>query len=208
MAWTSPRTWVANVTALTALAMNTDLRDNLNYLKGLLDGTDTTNNVTVASGLKVSANKQADPTTGGVGLHMSVNRSGGQAEVNFFNVNSNPTAAFDWRIYNGSAWVTALALSPAGKLTGLGFYDSGATSVGASTTVNLTHGFASRPRFVWGWQAAASATLADGSGTIATTLATVPNGWTHTFIYSANASVVRVDNTTGGTIYVRVFAML
>jgi hypothetical protein len=39
MVWNSPRTWVANVTAITAAALNTDLRDNLNYLKSLLDGT-------------------------------------------------------------------------------------------------------------------------------------------------------------------------
>lgn len=42
MAWTSPRTWVAG-TVLTAAQLNTDVRDNLGYLKA----TPTINTVTL-----------------------------------------------------------------------------------------------------------------------------------------------------------------
>jgi len=36
MGWTSPRTWVAG-SVLTAAQLNTDVRDNLNYLQGITD---------------------------------------------------------------------------------------------------------------------------------------------------------------------------
>ncbi len=39
--WTSPRTWVANVTAITASALNTDIRDNESYLKEVIAGTNS-----------------------------------------------------------------------------------------------------------------------------------------------------------------------
>jgi len=40
MAWTSPATWAVNA-VLTAAQLNTHLRDNLAYLKGVLAGADT-----------------------------------------------------------------------------------------------------------------------------------------------------------------------
>lgn len=197
MAWTAPRTWVANVTAITALALNTDLRDNLLYLKGLLDGTGGAVTVTVPDNLQIEND-----------ANFTLFKAGNYAYLGY---DANDYAAYD-RTNNYFNWfiggANKLQLDGNGMLTGAGFYDSGATSVGASSTVNLTHGFAARPRFVWGWQAPASATLGDTSGTTATTLTTVPNGWTLAFIYSATASVIRVDNTTGSTVYVRVFAML
>lgn len=40
MAWTIPRNWTAGE-LITALIMNTHIRDNLNYLKGQVDAADT-----------------------------------------------------------------------------------------------------------------------------------------------------------------------
>ena len=58
MAWTTPRTWVA-AEVVTASVMNTHVRDNLAYLKGILDGT-------VAGNLIVTGNITASGSVQGV----------------------------------------------------------------------------------------------------------------------------------------------
>src|SRR5688500_13540532 len=154
MAWSVPITWVANVTAITAARLNTDLRDNLNYLKGLLDGTGS-DTVNVPSTLVINND---------ILYHLQVNGGNPRILVDTGDLFAFIRASNDWRFITGGA--DTLTISGAGKLTGTGFYDSGATAIGTSTTVDVAHGLGARPRFVFGyWTTAGAAALDPASAT-------------------------------------------
>src|SRR5687768_14477793 len=126
MVWSAPRTWVANVTAITAAALNTDLRDNLNYLKGLLDGTGPAINVTLPAGLVFPATIGTRIVLYGDGLNryqIGVESGAtwlmGDGGIRFYDDADTPASS-----------PPRLALDTAtGKLTGTGFFDSGATAI-------------------------------------------------------------------------------
>lgn len=195
MAWTSPRTWVALTTAITAAALNTDLRDNLNYLKGLLDGTGSTD-VTVPADLYVANDAN-------FGLQKSTNPrllfDSGPDEIAYDRTNN----LYAIKV----AGANALTIDSTGKLTGAGFYDSGAVSIAAGVSTDFSHGLGARPRFVRGWfSTVGSADLADGSTAQTPNILVGGSAADVRFSYSTN-TVSRVTNGLGVTAWVRVFAM-
>lgn len=91
MAWTSPITFVANA-VLTAAQLNVNLRDNLNYLKGVAGGV-TIDNALAARGDGVQG------AIGSAGDLASI-RSGGASGTVFFN-----SAGSRYIHYDGSSYV-------------------------------------------------------------------------------------------------------
>jgi hypothetical protein len=182
MAWTNPRTWVANVTAITAAALNTDLRDNLNYLKGLLDGTGS-DTVTVPGTLVVDDANYSLLMSGGTLPAINVDTGG---DIWFYN---RPINTYTWRV----AGLDVLTVDANGKLGGRGFYDSGAVTIADTATQAFTHGLGAR---------------ADTSTTGVNTIVPDPNATTQVHFTTATNTVISVRNVTGVTRYARVFAML
>jgi hypothetical protein len=198
MPFTAPRTWVANVTAITAAALNTDLRDNLNYLKGLVDGTGGAVTVTVPYQLAVANDGNFRLWTDAFGPHITLDTDD---KLHYDRANNT----FAW--YIGAA--LKLSLNTYGELKGAGFYDSGALTIADTATSNLSHGLAFRPRFVFGYYTSVSVAPLDGDSTtginpiVADVTATSVVHFT-----TISATTISVRNLTGGTRYARVYAMV
>lgn len=188
MPYSAPRTWVANVTAITAAALNTDLRDNLNYHQGLLDGTGS-GNVTVPDALIV------DDT------NLRLFMSGGNPWLQW--------DATDFLVYNRASNLlilqiggsNVLLVDSAGKLTGTGFYASSITTIANTVNGTFTHGLGARPRFIGGFRAAVGVTPA------------IPVGFEFASgsicrFTNADNSAITVNNQVGSSQDVIVFAML
>lgn len=197
MPWTSPKTWVVGA-ILTAAELNTNVRDNLNYLKGLLDGTGTDA-------------VRFPPAT-----------------VRFYNdtnfwlsmIAGNPFLAWDADDYlqydrtNNHlnfhiATALKLRVDANGKLTGAGFFDSGEFSRapgGAASKIN--HGLAARPRLVIGIQSTVSGVVGNDAS------ASVISGITEystaaIYILDWNNTQITYNNGSASTTwYGRFFAML
>jgi hypothetical protein len=106
MAWTSPMTWVANA-ILTAAQMNTYIRDNLNYLKGVAGTVSIDSGITLATadtGLIVSSN-----TAGAAAI--TIQRTDATSPVYF------RTTAFDKDLYITGARYVGIGAAPVSKLT-------------------------------------------------------------------------------------------
>lgn len=192
----------ATTGAIITAAYGNILRDNLAYHQGLLDGT--------------GSDIVKFPTT-----VRFVNDNNFSAEIS----GGNPIIRFDSsgsdfllydRTNNILQFYVASALKfqvdSGGKVTGTGFYDSGTVTVaGGTTSPTFSHGFAVRPRLIGGWWAtAASSDLDDGSSTFVRRLASqVPGtfGETEPYLSDATATTIRGGNPTGGTVYMRVFAI-
>ena len=194
MAWTSPRTWVANVTAITALALNTDLRDNLNYLKGLLDGTGgdyvvTPEELYVENDLNFALFKDG-------GLNPTL-----VADTNDWLTYSR--ASNSWNFLVGGA--STLVLASDGKLTGTGFYESttAGTLITSGSSQGFLHGLGAQPRYVFVWYGTSGA----GNQTNVATPATLSVGATVRFS-AVDSTNILVINNTAGSIYARVVAIL
>jgi hypothetical protein len=188
MAWTAPRTWVANA-ILQAAQLNTDIRDNLLYLKGLLDGTGA-DDVTLPRRLFLSDGA----LTGGVklgsrarlfsravadfgGPHLTVNayhdgtnwvREDTTQAAYLLSLTGGAAGYAWWYAAAGAnpiAWTTLLALDTAGKLTGSAVWNSGRFAVAAGATVDTNHAWLTpglRPAFVLGYYQAGTQIL-DGN---------------------------------------------
>lgn len=197
MAWTSPRTWVANVTAITALALNTDLRDNLNYLKGLLDGTGA-DNVTVPANLRIA----------------------NDAAFELFLSGGNPWLELDTDdalVYNRASDIflvriggtNVLQVASNGKLIGSAFYDSGQITAASGAGVQTAlHGLGARPRVVAGIESATSGVVGVDSSSSVVGLMTRSGGGSVVNFSDHNNSNIRYTNSGGSTMYIRIFAML
>lgn len=199
MAWTSPRTWVANVTAITALALNTDLRDNLNYLKGLLDGTGS-GNVTVPDSLFIDNDANFALSFPGAGLPQ-ITFDTGSDYLRYSRATNQVIFAIGGAL--------PLFFDATGKLSGTGFYASGAASLASAGTASLTHGLGARPRFVWGWFNTTSlAAAADTSSTANFTIRDDQTPGTTVYWFDCTNTTLRITNNTGVTAYYTVYAML
>lgn len=189
MAWTTPATVVTG-DIITAAYGNTYVRDNTAYLKGLLDGTGS-GTVTVPGKLSIANDAAffldksgADPLLQwDTNDYMAYSRSG-----NHYSVVIGAALAFD--------------IDANGKLTGIGFYDSGAFSAGAGVTTTLHTGWgANQPRFVWGY-------WGNGSGTITLPIAgfDAPAGASKFGNVDVASDAIEVINGSGSTHWFRVFA--
>lgn len=157
--------------------------------------------LSVQGAITTLANSGA-PTGGPESLVISGNKSGGSAEVNFYNTFNAAGAGFDFWVFSGGAFAQALALATTGKLTGKGFYDSGIFSLvnGASTLLN--HGLGARPRFYAG----VYDTTSTDANLVSPVTPTVAAGVAA--IYHIDASQIGAVGISGLTIYLRIFAML
>jgi hypothetical protein len=147
MAWTAPRTWVANA-VLAAAQLNTDIRDNLLYLKGLLDGT--------------GADAVSFPTTAQFGLsNFFAGPSGGNP---LLNLDSGDGLSYDRAANVLTVTIGGLAklqVDANGKLTGAALWNSGRFAVAAGATVDTNHAWLTaglRPAFVLGFYQAGTQT--------------------------------------------------
>jgi hypothetical protein len=147
MAWTSPRTWVSGI--LSSAALNTDVRDNENYLKGLLDGTGTDAVITPTTLQIANTANWLLALTGGFPL------------INF---DANDYIIYDrtnnlFRLGIGGA--DKLDIDANGKITGGAVWNSGRFAVAAGATVDTNHGWLTlglRPAFVLGFYQAGTQT--------------------------------------------------
>jgi hypothetical protein len=189
VAWTSPKTWSV-AEKVTAALMNLHLRDNLLYLKGLLDGSGS-DQVRVPSSLVV-----LNDSNFYVGNTSTTDRFG-------MGVDTNDWWDFD-RVANTFRWIIggglALTLDSGGKLSGAGFYDSGEVSVSAGSTQGFAHGLGAQPRFLAVYFGTAGSTTNIATPAFLSVGATVR--------YSANSNTtISVTNNHGSAWTVRVFAM-
>lgn len=192
MAWVSPRTWVASA-ILTAAQLNTDVRDNLNYLKGLLDGTGS-DAVTVPGVLNIMADS----------LFSFQKTSGDPIWV---------MDANDWlqwqrasnalRLVIGA--VEKFAIDGNGKLTGAGFFDSGEVSIAATGYLSVPHGLPARPRFVSAWGGLSSGTANSKTLPFGHSTQIPANELT---INDVDATRVYLYNGYGATRYANVYCIL
>lgn len=193
MAWSTPYTATAG-TILTAATWNVYVRDDLSYLKGLLDGTGGAVTVRVPSTLELVGD-----------ANFNLNIGGGNPILQF---DSGPDSFAYIRASNFFQWIVAgglkMQLDSAGKLTGAGFYDSGELSLAASASSSPSHGLGAKPRFVWGYLSTVSGEVA---GTAATAILT-GTGTATIFISTVSSTTIVVQNTAGATRYARVLAML
>lgn len=162
---------------------NTYLRDNMAYLKSLLDGTGGAVTVTVPNALRITNDSF-------FGLR---NPGGGP----LFEVDSGDYFYFD-RATNTFQWVVGsvqkFLLDSNGKLTGAGFYSSGEVAVATGGSVAVNHGLGARPRFVQVWGSTASG--AENSKT------------TPYSVGSATSTQLTFAQNTGVTLYINFYAML
>lgn len=94
MAWTDPKTWVAG-DALTASLLNTEVKDNLNYLKGV--HAEATLNETSDYTTTSTTFVDVDATEGK--LQLTVTTNGGDVLVHFHGAYiSGATALFDIKV--------------------------------------------------------------------------------------------------------------
>jgi hypothetical protein len=91
---------------------NTYYKGNLDYLKSVVDGTlagqippGALSSSTFAGVVATHANGVVPTATAAVGGAISSNKSGGGAEVNFYNAFNGVFAGFDFWGWNGSAYV-------------------------------------------------------------------------------------------------------
>jgi hypothetical protein len=142
---------VANA-VLAAAQLNTDIRDNLLYLKGLLDGT--------------GADAVAFPTTAQFGLAgFFAGPSSGNPLLNF---DSGDGFVYD-RAANSLVLniggLAKLQVDANGKLTGAALWNSGRFAVAAGATVDTNHAWLAnslRPAIVFGYYAGGTQIL-DGN---------------------------------------------
>jgi hypothetical protein len=163
---------------LSAAALNTDIRDNENYLKGLLDGTGA-DDVTLprrlflpdgalAGGVKLGSRarlfSRASADFGGPYLTVNAYHDGTNwvredtTQAAYLLSLTGGAAGYAWWYAaagaNPIAWTTLLALDTAGKLTGSAVWNSGRFAVAAGATVDTNHPWLSvtlRPAFVLGF---------------------------------------------------------
>jgi hypothetical protein len=163
---------------LSSAALNTDIRDNENYLKGLLDGTGA-DDVTLprrlflpdgalAGGVKLGSRarlfSRASADFGGPYLTVNAYHDGTNwvredtTQAAYLLSLTGGAAGYAWWYAaagaNPIAWTTLLALDTAGKLTGSAVWNSGRFAVAAGATVDTNHPWLSvtlRPAFVLGF---------------------------------------------------------
>lgn len=217
MAWNSPRTWVANVTAITAAALNTDLRDNLLYLFGFTDGS-TGGTITRPSGnddqalrwllggsryarvqaaagtaIFLAANGYYDGTnwnrddTSQPIMRVGIDQTAGIFAIGRAAAGSNPATIIE-----------LLDVDSGGKLTGAGFYDSGPVSVANGVTQSFAHGFGVRPRFVFGLF---------GNPTVAVPVAIYVVAAATCRLTQVDITNITVNNAVGSTTFIQMFAI-
>lgn len=190
MVWSAPRTWVASVTAITAAALNADLRDNLNYLKGLLDGTGS-GDVTVPAGLALNND--------------SVNKltKNGSNPIWFMDT----LDSFQYDRASNSWWfavggTVVLTISSTGQLTGGSFYESTPTSVANTVNQGFTHGLGVQPRWVGAWYGTSGAGNQQNPAVVsAVNIAGMVR------VQAADSTTISVVNNVGSTQFVRVVAI-
>jgi hypothetical protein len=150
MAWTAPATVVTG-DIITAAWGNTFVRDNPNYLKGLLDGTGA-DNVTVPAQLAFVNDAQFFANKDGTGPYFRFDTGD---YIQYDRTNNR------YDIYIGGALM--LRLDGSGRLLGgAAAWRSGIFTVAAGATVDTNHAWgtaALRPAFVWGYYAAGAQTL-------------------------------------------------
>jgi hypothetical protein len=194
MAWTAPRTWIPGA-ILAAAQLNTDIRDNLSYLKGLLDGTGGATAVTVPDRLAIHND---------AAYYLDV-------------VSSDPRMIYDtndylWYLRSTNVWTvviggtSVLTVDGNGKLAGAGFYSSGEQAITAGNTITVNHGLAARPRFVGGFFINSSGVENAKTSPI---LVSYDNGWTNAVIItSVTSTQISIKNALGVTEYAHVYAQL
>lgn len=188
MAWTAPATAVTG-DIIPASFWNTYGRDNLAYLKGLLDGTGS-DSVILPGQLRVNGDS-----------NFVVYKNAPYTIVQF---DSGDDVLYDrtnnlylFRVGGVVKW----QLDGNGKQTGAGFYDSGEVSVSAGSTQGFSHGLGARPRFIAVYFGTA------GSMNNIATPAFISVGATVRFS-AVDTTTISVVNNHGSTWTVRVFAML
>jgi hypothetical protein len=182
VAWTNPFTAITG-NIITAADWNTSGRDDLNYLKGLLDGTVTTtlavSETQVLESLYATTSTKARLFQVQGVWHLSINASLSAGVWSRDNVSE---VAWLYRLggltsggtdsltvlraapaANPITWANHLILDNAGKLTGAGFYSSGVFALAAGASAGLANPFGGTgtPRFVFGKYAAGTQTEAN-----------------------------------------------
>lgn len=210
MSWSTPATAVTG-DVIPASFWNTNGRDNLNYLKGLLSGS-ATDPVTLAALLTLNAGVVA---AGGVGLASGANFGNTPPPA------SDSRVYIGWNITNGGrdgaivvndtgplliyskpggVLTAILSIGTDGKLTGKGFYDSGEFVVTTNSSVTLNHGLGGQPRRLLGYH---------GGGTPTNTMRMNALGISgEVGISSATVTQIVVVNNTALSTNARVFAQL
>ena len=183
MAWTTPATAVTG-DIIPASFWNTYGRDNLAYLKSLLDGTGGAVTVTVPGPLRIENDANFGP-----------NLFGGNPVFNFDPGDAilYDRAANIWNLYFGGS--SKLAVNASGKITGTAFYNSGEISVTNGGTPTVSHGLGARPRFVSVYKATTSGS--EDSKTQRVDPVTI-----------TNTQIFATPNTDGATRYYNIYAML
>jgi hypothetical protein len=185
--WATPPT--ATTGNIITAANGNVWRDDLNYLKGQIDGTGSGDN-TMPSGLILNND--------------SVNKLTKNGANPIWFVDTLDSLQYDratnaWWFAVGGTVITTMAST--GKLTGGAFYDSGVVSVANGGNLNATHGLGDLPRFVAGWFHASANPP---------TFPLAMDGLTaHTIgISTVTTTQITAFNTSGGTKNMRVVAML
>lgn len=184
MAWTAPITYVSGAVA-TAAGMNTYVKDDLAYLKTVVDGTTPATALEIAdANFKIYNN---------AGVFMLIQFDTGTDDFYYDRTNN----LFYWRI----GGVNKLSLDGTGKLTGAGFYSSGETSITNGNSATLAHGLGARPRFVAGFHLGTT-------GTEDAKVVPVVLGSTASVVGTLNvdATNIIVANNFGATRFVHIYA--
>lgn len=192
MAWTTPKTWAVRE-KVTAALMNTHLRDNLAWLRGMLDGTGS-GTLTTPGNLNVS--NDVDFNLQKLSATQPILSFDGNDYIEY-----NRTAnTFILRI----AGANKLTLDTNGLLTGAGFFESTEYSVANGATQNIPHGFTGTPRDVEGRYN----TVTGDSGRTRCLAKGYTAPASSCYISEVGATNIVVINNTGATVYVKVWARL
>lgn len=193
MAWTSPKTWSV-AEKVTAALMNTHLRDNLLWLRGVLDGTGS-DDVTVPAELRIENDANFKLLKASSTLPAVQFDTGGDSHYYDRTANTHNLEV------GGTA---VLTVDADGKLSGNGFVESAEYTITNGSTQNIAHGLPATPRVVIGRYGTATGdsgrTRALVNSYVAVTSGARISEW--------GATNIVVINNTGATIYVKVWAQI
>lgn len=215
MAWTAPRTWVVGE-IVTASLMNTDIRDNLNYLKGVSGTISLDSGISVAGAGYFGVTAGATPAivadrvsgtasiragTGATKNTLVVDGNGGGCYLNFY-------AADDVLLAFGGGKVGIGAVTaPQGKLHGYGtiggfiFYEFDGVDGTARTVIPNAAGdvvYGVMP--IWAVRAS-DGTTRSGAWSTGGTVLLAPGATTD--IYSIGANILQLQVAANGAVTVQ-----
>lgn len=165
------------------------IKDNLNYIMGLLNGTGA-DGVTHPAALTLNNDAV---------WSLSKNGSNPIITVDTADTLQYIRASNEW--WFAVASVVNLKILSNGKLGGTPFYTSSETSIVTTGAAFLTHGLGATPRFVDGLYGTVSGTRTKPLDRAAAARSTVR-------ISDVSSTTITINNDTGATAYVEIHAML